>query len=67
MPFSKRSIFGDRVDGSSFKVELFALHYVNNHVHDGMAAGLPDGFFSNQKSKFGKILEVLGWENVDIF
>jgi hypothetical protein len=32
-----------------------------------MAAGLPDGFFSNQKSKFGKILEVLGWENVDIF
>jgi hypothetical protein len=30
-------------------------------------AGLPDGFFSNQKSQFGKILEGLRWENVDIF
>jgi hypothetical protein len=29
--------------------------------------GLPDGFISNQKSKFGQILEVLGMENVDIF
>jgi hypothetical protein len=29
--------------------------------------GLPDGFFSNQKSKFGQILEGLRWENVDIF
>jgi hypothetical protein len=28
---------------------------------------LPDGFFSNQKSQFGKILEGLRWENVDIF
>jgi hypothetical protein len=32
-----------------------------------MAPGLPDGFFSNQKSKFGQILEGLRWENVDIF
>jgi hypothetical protein len=31
------------------------------------AAGLPDGFFSNQKSKFGKIWEGLRRENVDIF
>jgi hypothetical protein len=29
--------------------------------------GLPDGFFSNQKSQFGKILEGLRWENVNIF
>jgi hypothetical protein len=28
---------------------------------------LPDGFFSNQKSQFGQILEGLRWENVDIF
>jgi hypothetical protein len=27
--------------------------------------GLPDGFFSNQKSRFGQILEGLKWENVD--
>jgi hypothetical protein len=30
-------------------------------------AGLPDGFFSNQKYKFGQILEGLRWENVDTF
>jgi hypothetical protein len=29
--------------------------------------GLPDGLFSNQKSKFGSILEGLRLENVDIF
>jgi hypothetical protein len=29
--------------------------------------GLPDGSFSYQKSKFGKILESLGMENVGIF
>jgi hypothetical protein len=29
--------------------------------------GLPDGLFSNQKSQFGQILEVLGMENVGIF
>jgi hypothetical protein len=29
--------------------------------------GLPDGYFSDQKFRFGKILEGLGWENVDIF
>jgi hypothetical protein len=29
--------------------------------------GLPDVFFSNQKSQFGKILDGLGWENVEIF
>jgi hypothetical protein len=29
-------------------------------------AGLPDGFFSKQKSKFGQILEGLRWRNVDI-
>jgi hypothetical protein len=30
-------------------------------------AGLPDAFFSNQKSKFGQILEGLRMEKVDIF
>jgi hypothetical protein len=29
--------------------------------------GLPDGLFSNQKSRFGKNFEGLTWENVDIF
>jgi hypothetical protein len=29
--------------------------------------GLPDGFFSNQKSQFGYILEGPRLENVDIF
>jgi hypothetical protein len=29
-------------------------------------AGLPDGYFSNQKSQFGYILEDLGMENVAI-
>jgi hypothetical protein len=31
------------------------------------AAGLPDGLFSKQKSKFGKILEGLAMEDVGIF
>jgi hypothetical protein len=30
-------------------------------------AGLPDGFFSNQKSQIGSILEGPRLENVDIF
>jgi hypothetical protein len=30
-------------------------------------SGLPDGLFSNQKSKFGKILEGLAMEDVGIF
>jgi hypothetical protein len=29
--------------------------------------GLPDGLFSKQKSQFGKILEVIRFENVYIF
>jgi hypothetical protein len=32
-----------------------------------LAPGLPDGFFSNQKSKFGQRLVGLRWENVNIF
>jgi hypothetical protein len=27
----------------------------------GLASGLPDGFFSNQKPQFGHILEGLRW------
>jgi hypothetical protein len=30
-------------------------------------AELPDGFFSNQKSQFGQILEGLRWENLYIY
>jgi hypothetical protein len=33
----------------------------------GSNAGLPDGLFSNQKSKFGQILEGLGMEDVALF
>jgi hypothetical protein len=32
-----------------------------------LSAGLPDGSFSNQKSKFGLILEGLAMEDVGIF
>jgi hypothetical protein len=32
-----------------------------------LTTGLPDGLFSNQKSQFGKILDGLRLENVDIF
>jgi hypothetical protein len=32
-----------------------------------MCSGLPDSLFSNQKSKFGSILERLSLENADIF
>jgi hypothetical protein len=31
------------------------------------SSGLPDGFFSNQKSRFGQILEGLRCDNVDLF
>jgi hypothetical protein len=30
----------------------------------GVYAGLPDGFFSDQKFQFGYILEDLGMENI---
>jgi hypothetical protein len=40
---------------------------MNPKFSEESQAGLPDGFFSNQKSKFGQILEGLRWENVDIF
>jgi hypothetical protein len=30
-------------------------------------SGLPDGLFWNQKSQFGKKIQDLGLENVDIF
>jgi hypothetical protein len=36
-------------------------------IANDLSAGLPDGFFSNQKFQFGQILEGLRWENVDIF
>jgi hypothetical protein len=32
-----------------------------------LQSGLPDGFFSDQKSQFGHILEDLGMENVVIY
>jgi hypothetical protein len=35
--------------------------------HDPCGSGLPDGIFSNQKSKVGQILEGLAMENVGQF
>jgi hypothetical protein len=32
-----------------------------------LSPGLPNGFFSDQKSQFGYIREGLGMENVDIY
>jgi hypothetical protein len=40
---------------------------VNQRCHSDLQTGLPDGFFSNQKSQFGKILDDPRLENVDIF
>jgi hypothetical protein len=38
------------------------------YIHPNyLGAGLPDGLFSNQKSKFGKILEGVSMEDVGIF
>jgi hypothetical protein len=40
------------------------------HLHEEWAdskAGLPDGIFSNQKSRFGLIFEGLEMENVETF
>jgi hypothetical protein len=36
-------------------------------VKKGAQAGLPDGLFSNQKSKFGYILECLAIKDVGVF
>jgi hypothetical protein len=36
-------------------------------IHSGSPSGLPDSYFSNQKSQFGYILEDLGMENVVIY
>jgi hypothetical protein len=46
---------------------LFKLCPINVTNIQLAVTGLPDGFFSNQKSKFGQILEGLRWENVDVF
>jgi hypothetical protein len=34
-----------------------------NHVYISISPGLPDGIFSNQKSRFGLILEGLEMED----
>jgi hypothetical protein len=34
---------------------------------NALRSGLPDGLFTNQKSKFGKILDGLAMEDVGIF
>jgi hypothetical protein len=46
---------------------LFILTLVNTQDFFAAVAGLPDVFFSNQKSQFGYILEDLGMENVVIY
>jgi hypothetical protein len=50
--------------GSSFTITI-RLRQTGPYV--SYEAGLPDGLFLNQKSKFGYILEGLGMENVSIF
>jgi hypothetical protein len=42
------------------------IHKITS-VRLSFPAGLPDGLFSNQKSKFGKILEGFAMEDVGIF
>jgi hypothetical protein len=51
-------IFNDR---ASF------IHYENKGNEKGFEPGLPDDWFSNQKSQFGNILEGLAMENLCIF
>jgi hypothetical protein len=46
---------------------LAAKIFLKNTSSKSWRPGLRDGFFSNEKSKFGQILEGLRWENVDIF
>jgi hypothetical protein len=54
------------INNSLFHFEIsFKPSYLDNGLHP--LAGLPDGIFPNQKSQFGKILEGLGMEKVDIF
>jgi hypothetical protein len=40
---------------------------LHSHPFPCSRAVLPDGLFLKQKSQFGKILEVLSLDNVDIF
>jgi hypothetical protein len=48
-----------------FILKLIVYNDNSNNVHT--RTGLPDGLFSNQRSKFGLILEVLAMEDVGIF
>jgi hypothetical protein len=42
--------------------------YISPYIHHKrLQPGLPDGLFSNQKSKFGENLEGLAMEDVGIF
>jgi hypothetical protein len=43
------------------------MFYTVHYSTEWSESGLPDGLFSNQKSKFGKILEGLAMEDVGIF
>jgi hypothetical protein len=50
----------------TFSGDFSHKNLVTPPAHDS-AAGLPDGLFSNQKSKFWSILEVLAMDNSGIF
>jgi hypothetical protein len=64
-----------RIYNSSCEIErkrLFLARYMTGAAKKGISLlcsgpGMPDGIFSNEKSKFGKILEGLAMEDVGIF
>jgi sugar lactone lactonase YvrE len=45
----------------------FLLHKIERRASFHFSPGLPDGFFSNQKSQFWLIFESLRWQNIDTF
>jgi hypothetical protein len=50
----------------SDKISISVLKFCLERIHE-LASGLPDGLFSNQKSKFGYILDGLAMEEAGIF
>jgi hypothetical protein len=60
-------LFNWKSDGSAL-CKNCAHYFVGISIREiRLSPGLPDGFFSNQKSKFGQSLEGLRWENVVIW
>jgi hypothetical protein len=49
------------------KIQSKWKKYVSKNGKPRTRGGMPDGLFSNKKSQFGQIIEVLRLKNVDIF